>query len=86
MQLLLQQASHHTELGRAARAAGRFDASRWHYLQAAEYLFQAATKSRGHLKAKRTEWAESLFAAALTSSTCAARPAPSPSSRWLSAG
>jgi transitional endoplasmic reticulum ATPase len=64
MQLLLRQSSHQLELARAAQAAGRFGAARRHYLQAAESLFQAAAKSRGHLKAKRTEWAESLLAQA----------------------
>ncbi|GAG10110.1 unnamed protein product, partial [marine sediment metagenome] len=31
MQLFLQQASHHTELGRVAQAAGRLDTARCHY-------------------------------------------------------
>lgn len=49
------------ERGRAAQAAGRFEAARRHYLQAAEYLFKVAARSEGELKARRVEQAEALI-------------------------
>ena len=64
MEMLLEQAARQMELGRQAQSAAKTVDARRHYLQAAEHLFQAAARSHGHLKAKRAEWAETLYAQA----------------------
>jgi transitional endoplasmic reticulum ATPase len=74
MELLLEQAATQVAHGRAAQADGRIQAARNHYLKAAEYLFKAATRSEGTLKAKRIEWAETLLEEAQALEKEAAEP------------
>jgi transitional endoplasmic reticulum ATPase len=74
MELLLEQAAKQVVHGQAARAAGRPEEARRHYLKAAELLFKAAAKSGAALKAKRIEWAETLLEEAQALEREAARP------------
>ena len=61
MQFLLQKAHEQVEAGLAAQQTGRPQLAQRHYLQAAEYLFQAAAKSKGTFKAQRIAQAEELI-------------------------
>lgn len=61
MQFLLEKAHEQVEAGLAAQQAGKTAVARRHYLQAAEYLFQAAAKSKGSFKANRLAQAEELL-------------------------
>ena len=73
MRFLLDKAAERMEEGLAAQTAGNPDRARRHYLQAAEYLFKAAAKSKGHFKGQRTQYAEELLQRALALET-AVRP------------
>ena len=77
MQFLLRKAQQQIETGLAAQQAKQWPAARRHYLQAAEYLFQAAAQSEGHFKAERTRQAEELLARAeeLAAAMAQKRPA-----------
>ncbi|MBN1956555.1 MAG: ATP-binding protein [Anaerolineae bacterium] len=75
LEFLLKQAIRQMEQGRIAQAAGRIDAARQHYLQAAEYLFKAADRSQGPIREKRIELAQGLLEQAEELERRAAAPA-----------
>ena len=82
MKLLLEKALEHFEAGSARRAAGDFQQARRHFLQAAEFLFQAASKSDGRFREIRLAKAEQLVALAreLEAKSASRRPTASKAS------
>lgn len=81
LRFFLEQAALKVSVGLEAQQAKQWQAAQRHYLQAAEYLYEAAARSSGRLKAIRTEKAQDLVRQAnamLSGPTARRRPMESP--------